>query len=281
MRVQTYKLNIRGEITTITRPLVMGILNVTPDSFYAESRSTNEINIRETVIKMVSEGVDCIDIGGYSSRPGADHIPENNEIERIKPALEILNSEFPQIITSIDTFRANVAEWALKNYEVDIINDISAGQLEPKIHNVVAEAGKIYIGMHMIGNPQNMQANASYKDLLKEIKLYFAKLEEKVTRLGINDLIIDPGFGFSKTLDQNYELLNHLDELSIINRPILVGLSRKSMIYNQLNIKPEESLCGTIALNTIALLKGASIIRVHDVKQAVEAVKLIEKTICK
>lgn len=274
-----HTINLRGDIKTIDKPLVMGILNVTPDSFYANSRITDIKNIREKIIGMVNDGVDWIDIGGYSSRPGAVDISVQTEIERIKPAIDIICSEFEDIPISIDTFRSDVAQWAINNYNIDIVNDISAGQIDSRILNVVAESGKIYIGMHMIGNPQNMQTKTNYGNLLKEIKLYFAKLEEKVTKLGIKDFIIDPGFGFSKTLDSNYELLNRLHELSILGRPVIAGLSRKSMIYKQLNINPESSLTGTIALNTIALMKGASIIRVHDVKQAVQTIELFTKTI--
>jgi dihydropteroate synthase len=278
MSIHKHKIALRGEIKTIDKPIVMGILNATPDSFYENSRTINEEDIYKKVREITEEGADWIDVGGYSSRPGADNISEQAEINRIKIALNIIKTDFPAIPVSVDTFRSSVAEWAIEHYNIDIINDISGGKIDSKILNVAAEANKVYIGMHLKGNPQTMQTKTNYNNLIKEIKLYFAELLNKANKLGIADLIIDPGFGFAKTLDQNYDLLNTLNEFDIFKKPILVGLSRKSMIYKYLKINAEESLTGTIALNTIALQKEASILRVHDVKEAVQTAKLYTKT---
>ena len=279
MEVQYHNITLRGEVVRLDKPVIMGILNVTPDSFYEKSRTIAEKEVYNRIRQMIEDGAHWIDIGGYSSRPEAEDISENTEIERLKVALDIFKSDFSNIPVSIDTFRSNVVKWAVTNYSIDIVNDISGGNLDSQMMHTVAEAGKIYIGMHMRGNPQNMQQQTNYDNLLREVKLYFAELEEKATRIGINDLIIDPGFGFSKTLEQNFTLLKNLNELTILNRPILTGLSRKSMIYKHLNINPEESLTGTITLNTIALTKGAQILRVHDVKEAVQTAELFTKTI--
>lgn len=272
-----HRINIRGELVDIMQPLVMGIINTTPDSFYSKSRSTEVKDIYLKLKEMVEEGVDWLDIGGYSSRPGAENISVKAEIERLKPALEIISTDFGHIPLSIDTFRSEVAEWAITNYNIDIINDISGGHLDNRLIDVVSQANKVYIGMHMRGTPQNMQTFTHYDNLVSEIKRYFAEMEKRVLRKGISDFIIDPGFGFSKTLEQNYLLLHRLHEFSIFNRPVLVGLSRKSMIYKHLNTNAEESLTGTIALQTAALLKGATILRVHDVKEAVQTIKLVSK----
>jgi dihydropteroate synthase len=272
-----HRINLRGELVELKQPIIMGIINTTPDSFYSKSRSVEIKDIHFRLTEMKNEGVDWLDIGGYSSRPGAEDISAQVEIERLKPALEIISSDFAEIPVSIDTFRSEVAEWAITNFNIDFINDISGGHLDNRILDVVSQANKIYIGMHMRGTPQIMQTFTNYDNLVSEIKRYFAEMENRVAQKGISDLIIDPGFGFSKTMEQNYMLLHRLHELSIFNRPLLVGLSRKSMIYKYLNIKPEEALNGTIALQTTALWQGAVILRVHDVKEAVQTKILVSK----
>ncbi|WP_051568622.1 dihydropteroate synthase [Crocinitomix catalasitica] len=254
----------------------MGILNINDDSFYAGSRLANSESAIASAEKMINDGATIIDVGGYSSRPGADNIPIETEIERISPVIRDINKRFPDVLISIDTFRSEVAKEAIKN-GAHIINDISGGGIDSKIYTVAAENNCPYILMHMRGTPQNMVDQSNYKNLFKEV---FLELSEKIANAkaaGINDIIIDPGFGFSKTIDQNFELLQHLKSFAIFDRPLLIGISRKSMIYKTLQTTAEESLNGTTVLNTIALMNGAKILRVHDVKEAVEAVKLVSK----
>ncbi len=271
-------LRIKGEIREWSRPLVMGILNLTPDSFYDKSRINSE-TLANRVDQMIEDGVDIIDIGGMSSRPGALIIESKEEWERIKPALKYISGKHPNAIISVDTFRSEIAQRAISEYGVDIVNDISGGNLDPRMLSVVGENQTVYIGMHMRGTPENMQNHSNYKNLMLELASYFGELNKRCIEHGIADVIIDPGIGFSKTLDQNYEILNNLDMLLSIKLPILVGISRKSLIYKLLNITPEESLPGTIALNTLAILKGASILRVHDVKETVQVVNVVCKTL--
>lgn len=272
-------LNVNGQLLDLSVPQVMGILNVTPDSFYAGSRMQTEADIIVRAQQIMDEGASIIDIGAYSSRPNAEHITSEEEMNRLRPALEILNREHPDAVISVDTFRADVAEWAVKEHGVAIINDISAGEMDPDMFKTVARLGVPYIMMHMQGTPQNMQAQPHYDNLLKEIFLYFARKVQQLRDLGVKDIILDPGFGFGKTLEHNYELMAHLEEFSIFELPLLVGVSRKSMIYHLLGGTPQDALNGTTVLDTVALMKGADILRVHDVREAVEAVKMVNKIV--
>ena len=262
----------------VSSPLVMGILNVTPDSFYSGSRCGDaEGKIRARVRQILAEGGRFIDIGGYSSRPMADDVTPEEEWRRLSSALKILREEAPEAIVSVDTFRAVVAERCVGEYGVDIVNDISAGELDADIIATVARLKVPYVMMHMRGNPHTMQGLTDYDDVTAEVLRFLGDKVKKAAYAGIADIIVDPGFGFSKTLDQNYRLLASLEVLQELGCPLLAGVSRKSMIYNLLGVSPEESLGGTIAVNTLALLKGASILRVHDVKEAVETVAIVEK----
>ena len=270
-----FSLNLNGKLYELSSPKVMGILNVTPDSFYAGSRKQTEEDIKSRCREIIEEGGDIIDIGAYSSRPDAEHISAEEEKRRLRTGLEILRNEYPEAIVSVDTFRADVAEMCVKEYKVNIINDISAGEMDKEMFNTIARLQVPYIMMHMKGTPQDMQKSPQYTSLMKEIFMYFSEKVYKLHEMGVNDLILDPGFGFGKTLEHNYELMNHLEEFSLFNLPVLVGISRKSMIYKLLGNTPSEALNGTTALNTIALLKGANILRVHDVKEAVETVRIV------
>ena len=251
----------------------MGILNVTPDSFYARSRQS-EISLLKAADAMLEEGATFLDVGGYSSRPGAIDISQEEEIERIVEPISAIAKRFPEAIIAIDTFRGSVAKAALDE-GAHMINDISGGQLDEEMLRMAGRLDVPYIGMHMRGTPQTMKTLTQYDDLLTEVMSYFGKMIDSCKSSGVHDVIIDPGFGFAKTLEQNYYLLNNLSMLKQLEVPILVGVSRKSMIFKLLEIAPEEALNGTTALNSVALLKGANILRVHDVKEAVEAVKLI------
>ena len=270
-----FSLNLNGKLYELSSPKVMGILNVTPDSFYAGSRKQTEEDTKSRCREIIEEGGDIIDIGAYSSRPDAEHISAEEEKRRLRTGLEILRNEYPEAIVSVDTFRADVAEMCVKEYNVNIINDISAGEMDKEMFNTVARLQVPYIMMHMKGTPQDMQKSPQYTSLMKEIFMYFSEKVYKLHEMGVNDLILDPGFGFGKTLEHNYELMNHLEEFSLFNLPVLVGISRKSMIYKLLGNTPSEALNGTTALNTIALLKRANILRVHDVKEAVETVRIV------
>ena len=267
-------INCAGKLIDLSIPKIMGILNITPDSFYDGGRYNSDKKILDHVEKMIIDGAIFIDIGAYSSRPGGVDIDENEELKRIIPAIELVNKKFPEIIISIDTFRSKVAEACL-NSGASIINDISASQLDEKMMETIAKYSVPYIIMHMKGNPQNMMNKTNYDDMLQEMIKYFSKKINQAISYKINDIIIDPGFGFAKNIKQNYDLLNHLDLLKILDKPIMVGISRKSMIYKSLDSTPEEALNGTTVLNTVALIKGASILRVHDVKEANECIKLI------
>ena len=271
-------LNIRGTLTSLDTPLVMGILNVTPDSFYADSRKQTEAAVEERIQAILSEGGQIIDVGGYSSRPDAVEVSPEEEMERLGFALKILNAHYPDVALSVDTFRADVARRCVEEYGAAIINDISGGELDAEMFETVARLHVPYIMMHMRGTPQTMQQHTDYEDMMEDIMLYFARKVRQLRLLGVNDIILDPGFGFSKTVDQNYTLMSHLCEFKEFGLPLLVGVSRKSMIYKYLGGTPADSLNGTTVLNTIALLNGADILRVHDVKAAVEAVKLVSKT---
>ena len=270
-------INVNGRLMDLSEPQVMGILNVTPDSFYAGSRSETEKDIVQRLHQIIDEGASIIDIGGYSSRPNAEHISAEEEMSRLRNGLEIIRKHCPNAVVSVDTFRADVAKMCVEEYGVAIINDISAGQMDEQMFPTIAKLGVPYIIMHMKGTPQDMQVSPKYDHFLKEIFYYFSEKVQKLRDLGVKDIIIDPGFGFGKTLEHNYELMNHLEEFSLFELPLLVGVSRKSMIYKLLGSTPEEALNGTTALHTIALLKGANILRVHDVKEAVESIKIVQK----
>ena len=254
----------------------MGILNVTPKSFYDGGKHKEINSIIHQVDKMLSEGADFIDIGAYSSKPSAEFVSEEEEIKRLVHIIKELVETFPTIILSVDTFRANVAEASVEN-GVAIVNDISAGLLDDKMLETVADLKVPYIMMHMRGNPQTMQSLTDYNDIVKEMIFYFSERIQKARSFGISDIIIDPGFGFAKTLEQNYEVLHKMELFSMLELPLLAGISRKSMIYKVLEKTPQEALNGTSVLNTIALQKGAKILRVHDVKEAVECIKLVSK----
>ena len=270
-------INVNGRLMDLSEPQVMGILNVTPDSFYAGSRSETEKDIVQRLHQIISEGASIIDIGGYSSRQNAEHISVEEEMSRLRNGLEIIRKHHPDAVVSVDTFRADIAKMCVEEYGVAIINDISAGQMDKTMFPTIAQLGIPYIIMHMKGTPQDMQTNPTYAHFLKEIFYYFSEKVQKLRDLGVKDIIIDPGFGFGKTLEHNYELMNHLEEFSLFELPLLVGVSRKSMIYKLLGTTPEEALNGTTALHTIALLKGTNILRVHDVKEAVESIKIVQK----
>jgi dihydropteroate synthase len=268
-------LNIGGRLVDLRKPIVMGILNVTPDSFFDGGRYTTEKQILSKVQEMVHEGARMIDLGGASSRPGAPQITAQQESERVLPALKTIRKEFPQLFISVDTFRSELARISVQE-GADLINDISGGSLDDAMFKTIAELKVPYIMMHMKGNPQTMSKHAEYQNLVKEIIDYFHAKIDTLHQLGVKDIVIDPGFGFAKTREHNFELLNRLDLLKILEKPILVGLSRKSMIWKTLEISPDDALNGTTVLNTIALIKGASILRVHDVKQAIETIQLID-----
>lgn len=272
-----YNININGSLFGLTTPSVMGILNVTPDSFYAESRKQDEEGIENRVRQIIDEGASMIDIGAYSSRPNADDVSVKEEMDRLRKGLSIVNRVAPNIAVSVDTFRADVAKMCVEEYGAAIINDISGGELDKEMFSTVARLHVPYILMHMQGTPQNMQKEPSYENLMRDIFLYFSRKIQQLKELGVKDIILDPGFGFGKTMEHNYELMGHLEDFKIFEFPLLVGISRKSMIFRLLETTPQEALNGTTVLNTIALMKGADILRVHDVHQAVETVKIVEK----
>lgn len=271
------ELTIGGEIIKIERPQVLGILNVTPDSFYKESRCDEELSIARRVEKIISQGGDIIDIGAYSTRPDASFVTVEEEISRLDRALKILRKQVGDVVVSVDTFRADVARFCVENYGVQIINDVSGGTLDDKMFGTVAQLNVPYILMHMRGTPQTMQSFCEYENVTNDVVADLLHKAKLLKDLGVNDVILDPGFGFSKTLEQNYEMMSRLCEFVKTGFPILVGISRKSMIYKMLGITPQESLNGTTVLNTVALLNGAHFLRVHDVKAAVEVVNMIEK----
>ena len=270
------QINCKGKLIDLRRPRVMGILNLTPDSFYDGGKFNTEQLILQQVEQMLFEGATFVDIGGYSSRPMAEHISEEEERARVLPVLESIIKRFPEILISVDTFRSRIAEESVAAGAC-MINDISAGQIDKNMFDTVARLQVPYLLMHMRGTPQTMKQHTDYKDLVKEIIIYFSEKIFELRKLGVNDLILDPGFGFSKTLDQNFELLGKLELLTCMELPILAGLSRKSMLYKLLETNAEQALNATTAANTIALQKGASILRVHDVKEAVETIRIMEK----
>lgn len=270
-------LNLRGNLVSLDTPLVMGIINVTPDSFYAGSRHQHNTGLLKKAEEMLSEGATLLDIGGYSSRPGADHISEEEEIKRVSEAIEAIHQEFPGAYISVDTFRARVAEKAVA-CGAGIINDISGGSLDEQMFETVARLNVPYILMHMKGTPQNMIRQTDYDNLITDIYSYFSEKVGQLNHLGVSDIVLDPGFGFSKTREQSYEVLRNLGYFKSMKLPLLAGISRKSMIYKELGTSPEAALNGTTALNMIALTNGASLLRVHDVKPAMEAIQLFKAT---
>lgn len=269
-------LNCRGKLLTIDRPWVMGIVNCTPDSFYENSRWSTLDQLKKGIDKHISEGADLLDLGAYSSRPNAVDISENEEIERLAPALEYLSEHYPDMILSVDTFRSKVARFAIE-HGAHIVNDISGGQLDPEMFKTVGELQVPLILMHMRGTPQNMQSLTQYDNIFSEVCHFFSERIALARAAGVTDIILDPGFGFAKDLEQNFELFSKISMLRVFDLPILIGISRKSMIYKALNTSPEASLSGTIALNALALQQGAAILRVHDVKEARETVEIFKR----
>lgn len=266
----TFSLNIRGRLLSLTEPRIMGILNITPDSFYAESRTEHEESIVNRLHQLMEEGADMIDIGAYSSRPGAAVVSEEEETDRLLRGLRLVRRDYPDVPVSVDTFRSHVARVAVEE-GADIVNDISGGEMDRNMFHTVARLGCPYILMHMQGQPENMQDAPHYDDVRREVMLYLAERIDRLRQMGGKDIIADPGFGFGKSLEHNYTLLHHLEDFAELDVPLLVGVSRKSMVYKLVGGTPQTSLNGTTALHTIALMKGAHILRVHDVKAAVEA----------
>lgn len=268
-------LNLRGRLLELREPQIMGILNVTPDSFFSESRTPDEEHIAQRVKQMMNDGADMIDIGGYSSRPGADDVSTEEEMNRLRRGLRIIRKLYPDVPVSVDTFRADVARMCIEEEGADIINDISGGMMDRQMFRTVAQLHVPYIMMHMQGTPESMQLAPHYDNLRQEVMLYFAERIDRLCQMGAKDIIVDPGFGFGKTMEHNYELMAHLEDFHVFGLPLLVGISRKSMIYKLLGGTPQTSLNGTTVLNTIALTKGAHILRVHDVKEAVETKRIV------
>ena len=267
-------LNFQGKAMVFDSPAVMAIINITPDSFYAPSRVDSELSILSCASMALEQGAAILDIGAYSSRPNASNVSEEEEWSRLQQALKVIRREFPQAILSVDTFRANIARRAVEEFGVQIINDISGGELDPQMFATVAQVHAAYILMHTKGTPQTMQSLAHYDNILSEIVHYFETHIHQLHQLGVTDVILDPGFGFAKTVEQNYELLHKMSALQLFQLPILVGVSRKSMIYKPLGCTPDEALNGTTALHILALQQGATFLRVHDVKPAIEAIHL-------
>lgn len=267
-------INCKGILVDVASPKVMGVLNITPDSFYDGGKYKSEKDILFQTEKMLNEGATFIDVGAYSSRPGAKHISEEEELQRIIPVIDLLIKSFPEIIISVDTFRSKVATETI-NTGAAIVNDISGGNMDENMFQTVADLQVPYILMHMLGTPQNMQKNPVYKDVTQEIITFFAKKIVELHQLKLNDIIIDVGFGFGKTIEHNFEILKNLSLFKNLEVPILAGVSRKSMLYKTLDISAKEALNATTSANTIALLNGTNILRVHDVKEAVEAVKIV------
>ncbi|MBN1117537.1 MAG: dihydropteroate synthase [Bacteroidales bacterium] len=272
-----HTINCGSRLISIETPIVMGILNLTPDSFYDGGQINSTKDVNNKVKKLIDEGAAIIDVGAYSTKPGAEDVSVHEEKIRLEPGLNLIRERYPDTIISVDTFRAETAKWCIEKYKIDIINDISGGHLDSEIIDVAAGFQVPYITMHMQGTPKTMQKNPGYKHVVKDVLDYFSEHIAFLRQKGINDIIIDPGFGFGKTIEHNYQLLAGLDVFQMLELPILAGISRKSMIYRHLNSSPEEALAGTIALNTIALQKGAQILRVHDVKEAVNTISIYKK----
>ena len=269
-------INVAGKLLDLSIPKVMGVINITPDSFYEGSRANEEKEILKAAAGIIEGGADIIDIGGYSSRPGAAEVPPEEEKKRVLTAICLINKEFPEIIISVDTFRSEIAREAVSECGAHMINDISGGEADSNMFGVIQQLNVPYIMMHMQGMPENMQDNPVYADVVADILVWFCSKIARLQSAGVKDIIIDPGFGFGKTVSHNFEILHRLADFSISGLPLLVGMSRKSMIWKTLGVSPEEALNGTTVLNTIALMKGADILRVHDVKEAVQVVRLME-----
>ncbi len=269
------QINIRGRLVNFDTPRVMGVINITPDSFYKGSRFSDEGSILAAADKMVSDGADFIDIGGFSSRPGAEPVPEEEEKRRVLPAIDLISNAFPLAVISVDTFRSGVARDAVEKCGAHIINDISGGEADKGMFPLIRELNVPYILMHMQGTPSTMQNNPVYDDIVADILQWFGKRIAELHSSGVKDIILDPGFGFGKSIANNFELLRRLKELSVPGLPVMAGLSRKSMIWKSLKITPDDSVNGTAVLNTIALINGADILRVHDVKEAIQAIELV------
>lgn len=267
-------LKLKGELYDLRTPVVMGVINITPDSFFAFSRYKSDRTLLQQVETFLSDGATIIDVGGYSTRPQAAPVSVDEEIKRISEALEIICKKFPDVLLSVDTFRSPVARMAVQEYGVAMINDIGGGTLDQLMFETIADLQVAYVLMHTRGNPQHMQEQTQYEDVVADVLQFLAKRVAQLRLLGVHDVVIDPGFGFAKTLEQNYEMMSKLPVFRQIQAPLLVGISRKSMIYKLLEIAPEEALNGTTALNMLALMGGASILRVHDVKEAVEAIRI-------
>lgn len=267
-------LKLKGELYDLRTPVVMGVINITPDSFFAFSRYKSDRTLLQQVETFLSDGATIIDVGGYSTRPQAAPVSVDEEIKRISEALEIICKKFPDVLLSVDTFRSPVARMAVQEYGVAMINDIGGGTLDQLMFETIADLQVAYVLMHTRGNPQHMQEQTQYEDVVADVLQFLAKRVAQLRLLGVHDVVIDPGFGFAKTLEQNYEMMSKLSIFRQINAPLLVGISRKSMIYKLLGVDPEEALNGTTALNMLALMGGASILRVHDVKEAVETIRI-------
>lgn len=272
---KTYSLNLHGKLVTIDRPWVMGIINVTPDSFYSGSRVNDESSLIERVHQMIADGADIIDVGACSTRPGSEQVGGQGEMERLQWALQIIRRVAPDVILSVDTYRANVALRCVEEWGADIINDISGGMLDKEMFTTVARLHVPYVLMHMRGTPETMSSLTDYDNVAADVLEWMARRIDDLRQMGVADVIADPGFGFAKTVNQNYELLARLHAFHALNAPLLVGVSRKRMIYTPLGCNAEEALNGTTVINTLALQQGAHILRVHDVKAAAEAVKLV------
>ena len=272
-----YTLSIHGQLLSLHEPQVMGILNITPDSFYSGSRTEAEDDICRRLHQLMNEGADMIDVGAYSTRPGADDVSEEEEMERLRRGLRVVRREFPDVPVSVDTFRASVARMAVEEEGADIVNDISGGDMDRQMFRTVARLHVPYVLMHMQGVPRSMQQAPHYDNVRREVMVHLAERVDLLHQMGVADVVVDPGFGFGKTLDHNYELMEHLEDFHELGCPLLVGISRKSMIYKLVGGTPQTALNGTTVLNTVALLKGAHILRVHDVAPAVEAKKMYLK----
>lgn len=270
-------INVKGELLDLSRPIVMGILNITPDSFYKNSRKQTEKDIVKRAEQIICEGGTIIDIGGQSSNPNSFLLSVDEELDRLRPALSLINREFPEALVSVDTFYSQVAKVCVEEYGVALVNDISGGEIDKKMFETVAGLNVPYVLMHMRGTPRTMSELTDYDNMLQDIFYYFSEKIALLHQLGVKDVIVDPGFGFSKTLDQNYELMAALRGFAVFESPILAGISRKSMIYNLTGTNPEGSLNGTTVLNTFAIQNGANILRVHDVKAATEVIQIMDK----
>lgn len=272
-------INISGKLLDLNTPKVMGILNITPDSFYSGSRFDTDVKVISAAVKMIRDGADILDVGGYSSRPGASDISKDEEGRRVLRAIKLIRGELPESFISVDTFRADIAEEAILEYGADIINDISGGDADKKMFSLVGKLNVPYIMMHMKGDPKTMQGNPIYDDVVADILKWFGERIFRLQAEGVKDIIIDPGFGFGKTIDHNFELMRRLKDMSITGLPILIGVSRKSMVWKTLKISPEEALNGTTALHALAVFMGADILRVHDVKEAVQTIQLVNRVL--